>query len=146
MGKCTLLFNVNGTPKTKGSMRYIGGRMIEGNHGSKDWRILVAESAFAAAGGDGEHRPHGFPLVDIPLHIDLVFRFSRPKSRRFGDPITRTSGDIDKLARNVFDALQDAGIIGDDSQITSCTIGKRYVDSKTMPGVTVIVTWSVEES
>lgn len=134
-----LRFNVNGTPKTKGSMRYVGGRMVEGNHGSKDWRIMVTEAAFAAIGGSGSKRPAGYPIEGVPLHIDLMFRFARPKSRRNGYPITRASGDIDKLARNVFDALQDAGVIGDDAQFTSCTVSKAYVDDSTMPGVTVIV-------
>src|SRR3989304_35879 len=54
-------FNVNGMPKTKGSMRYVGGRMIEGNHGSKQWRDIVTTPAFDAIGGVGGKKPKGFP-------------------------------------------------------------------------------------
>ncbi len=138
-------FNVNGMPKTKGSMRYVGGRMIEGNHGSKQWRDIVTTAAFDAIGGIGEKLPNGFPVEGVSLHLDATFRFHRPKSRRRGGPITRSTGDLDKLLRNILDALQDAGVIGDDAQFTSCTASKRYVGESTMPGVAIVVTRLPEE-
>lgn len=141
-----IMISVNGVPKTKGSMRYVGGRMIEGNRGSKDWRALVSDAAFRAIGGNGDSVPDGYPVSGVSLHLDATFRFARPKSRRRGEPITRSSGDLDKLLRNVLDALQDAGVIGDDSQVTSCTASKRYVDGSTLPGATIIITTPPERS
>lgn len=141
-----VMFTVNGLPKTKGSMRYIGsGRMVEGNRGSKDWRTMVAESAFAEIGGVDGKVPDGFPVTNVPLHIDAIFRFPRPKSKKRGSPITRATGDIDKLLRNILDALQDAGIVGDDAQFTSCTASKQYVADQSIPGAKIIVTRVSEE-
>src|SRR3989304_3798334 len=85
-------FNVNGMPKTKGSMRYVGGRMIEGNHGSKQWRDIVTTAAFDAIGGVGEKLPNGFPVGGGSLPPDAPFRFPPPESRPGGAaPVPRGS-------------------------------------------------------
>jgi Holliday junction resolvase RusA-like endonuclease len=77
-------------------------------------------------------------LLDQPLHVSMRFVFSRPKSHfrtgKYADqlkdsaPNYHTSrGDVDNLAKFVFDALN--GIYWrDDAIISSATIRKIYGD------------------
>jgi len=95
--------------------------MVEQVKGSKPWRDAVARAAAAHA------RVQGWATVTGPVEVRVEFVFVRPKSapgRVF--PITRSSGDIDKLCRNVNDALVDAGVIADDSQIVSLVATKLH--------------------
>jgi Holliday junction resolvase RusA-like endonuclease len=126
-----LRFPVYGVPATKGSMRHIGnGRMIEDHKTSKPWREAVKWAALESISQrEGTGRP--FATLSGPVALDVVFTFAKPKSAprsRRTWPITRSSGDVDKLLRNVSDALVDAGVIADDSQIV------RVVGEKAYPG------------
>jgi len=65
------------------------------------------------------------------VFIELTFIYQRPKSLfRKKDPAERifkpTKPDIDNLAKAVLDALQDAKIIKDDSQVVGLTATKWY--------------------
>jgi Holliday junction resolvase RusA-like endonuclease len=117
-----LSFRVDGTPKPKGSMRHVGnGRMVEQLAGSAPWRERVLWAAKEAATAAALDR------LDGSVWVTAHFYFTPPKSapkRRVWWPTTRTSGDLDKLLRNLFDALVDAGIIRDDSQIVHVIAGK----------------------
>ena len=57
--------------------------------------------------------------------------------------VQQGSGDIDKLERNVLDALTQAGVYVDDAQVVACTHEKVCADPKTWqtPGVRIQV-WS----
>lgn len=79
------------------------------------------------------------------MSLAVVFTFDRPKSapksRRVW-PVTRSSGDLDKLCRAVFDALVDAGVMRDDSQVVRLTTSKVHVGdpwSLHVPGCCVTV-------
>jgi Holliday junction resolvase RusA-like endonuclease len=117
-----LTVTVPGAPKPKGSLRHIGhGRLIEQVAGSKQWR----EAIVLAAAQERDLR--GWQtLVGVPVTVLVRCVVPRPKSVRRASPITRSSGDVDKLARNILDALTDARIIGDDSQVTDLRITKEY--------------------
>lgn len=122
-----LLFTVEHKPATKGSMKaaYRRGRirMWEDVQGSTAFRDAVAWSARAARAS-----APGYPLTG-PVEVQIVCAFVKPPSypkRRRCWPVTRGSGDIDKLERNVFDALVDAEIIGDDSQVCRVIADKDY--------------------
>lgn len=54
-------------------------------------------------------------------------------------PVHRNSGDIEKHARTVHDALMDAGIIADDSQVWFTTLCKKWADAENPPGVEVMI-------
>jgi Holliday junction resolvase RusA-like endonuclease len=120
-----LTITAYGVPKPKGSLRHIGnGRLKEQLEGSPIWREAVKAAAFVAARTSGWQR-----LENTPVAVSATLTFERPASapkRRVTWPITRSSGDVDKQARNILDALVDAGIVKDDSQVIDLSIRKRY--------------------
>jgi Holliday junction resolvase RusA-like endonuclease len=59
--------------------------------------------------------------------------------KRFKHAAHTPRPDLDKLTRAVFDALTIAGIVEDDSHITSAVIAKRYADSPENTGVCITV-------
>ena len=138
---------VPGTPRPKGSMRHVGkGRMVEQLASSPDWRHAVAQATFDAlavakdSGGVG--LPVGFPHAG-PVEVRIGLIFPRPKSSKNGArPSTRTTGDIDKHARNILDALQDGGLIKDDAQVIGLAVTKYYTSAGSTPGAQ-ITTWLV---
>ena len=97
---------VPGKPKTKGSLDVVNARrgkavVRENVVGSKRWRELVR---YSIAGLVAEP-------VEGPVVVDLLFVLPTD------DAAKARSGDIDKLARNILDALQDAGVYRDDAQV-----------------------------
>lgn len=120
----TLTFRVTGTPAPKGSLRHVGnGRLVEQVKGSAPWRKAVAAAASDAAD------VYDVLTLTGPVEVCVDVVVARPRSalRRVW-PITRSSGDIDKHARNILDALVDAGVIRDDSQVVSLNVSKTYGD------------------
>lgn len=117
---------VLGTPRPKGSLRFVSRTYAkEQNDTSPAWRGLVAGAAYRAISDpdSGDLKP-GYPyLAAAELHLHLYFV---PPKRRPVAPSTRTTGDIDKHARNILDALQDAGVIKDDAQVVDLRVSKRY--------------------
>lgn len=125
-----LVLHVYGVPKPKGSLRHVGrGRLVEQVDGSTAWKEHVRAEAETAARAVGWERLDG-----VPVRARLVFVVPRPKSapksRRW--PTTRSSGDLDKLVRNMLDALASqrgvGGVIGDDSQVVELTTSKVYAE------------------
>lgn len=149
-----LVITVYGKPATQGSKRarpifkgrgedkvFTGkvAQVEENKEKHKAWRIAVKEAALAVV--DGLPR-----IEDAPVHINVVFCFDKPKSapkRRRTWPITRSSGDVDKLQRATFDALTDAGVFKDDSQIVQVRADKVFTDDPaaplTVPGAFICV-------
>ena len=135
---------VVGTPRPKGSLRHIGkGRMVEQLEGSPDWRHEVVSAAHDAiretAQGD---LAVGYPHTGaVAVRIRLFFNKpkSAPKTREIL-PSTRSTGDSDKHARNIFDALQDAGVIKDDAQVVDHHVSKRYCRPGQVAGAQIVVT------
>lgn len=128
---------VDGAPKPKGSLRHIGrGRLVEQVKGSGTWRSRVALAA--------RQQYHGEPITTAAV-VDFEIRVQPPKSapkRRITLPITRSSGDIDKHARNVCDALVDGGVLADDSRVVDLRARKRHCLPGEIPGAVVEV-WAV---
>lgn len=120
-----LTIRVPGVPKPKGSMRHVGhGRMIEQVVGSKEWRAAVVIAAAQERDRSGWET-----LARVPVEVAVTFTVVRPKSVKNAEPITRGSGDLDKLCRNILDALADAWIIRDDSQVVDLKAVKEYGDA-----------------
>jgi len=122
-------FEVPGKPVAQGSMRALGpSRMVHANH-----TILMPYRATVAAIAD-QHVP---PMWDHtgPMWVEATFTLPRPKGhyRKNGErkpsaplwPVGRV-GDLDKLLRALLDALTQAGVWGDDSQVVRLTAEKTY--------------------
>lgn len=137
--------DVLGTPRPKGSKRHVGnGIMLEQTKGAPEWRAAVVGAANAAItcpcpDNCGQLEP-GYPH-DGPVSVDIALRFPRPKStpKRVTRPATRSTGDLDKHARNILDALQDAGVIKDDAQAVNLTVHKFFAGDREAPGARIIV-------
>lgn len=130
-GEILLSTFVKGWPRPKGSLkpeivRGGGGRatgrvrLSEDNPESTVWLRTMAQAFVVARGGILSEQYHG------PVAVQGQFWFN---ASRFGEetqttefPIHPHIGDLDKLVRNLLDALQaktGAGIIKDDRQVAS---------------------------
>lgn len=141
-----LCFQVRGIPGAQGSKRAVGNnRMVESSPKVAPWRQDVRAAAEAAliASDDWPAR------CDTPVHIAVVFTFTRPKAHyrtgklagqlRDDAPVYVTSrgkGDGDKLLRSTFDALTSSGVIVDDSLFVTGRFSKVYGDT---PGAHLIL-------
>ncbi|MFB7222405.1 RusA family crossover junction endodeoxyribonuclease [Streptomyces sp. NPDC056227] len=128
---------VHGRPAPQGSKRYAGHRLnaasgrvsavlVEQSKRVKPWRSLVT-AATTLAMRDTAHTT----TLDGPLEAEIVFTVLKPASapkRKRTWPITRHSGDVDKLIRSTFDGIADAQAVADDSRII------RVTATKTFPG------------
>jgi crossover junction endodeoxyribonuclease RusA len=87
-----------------------------------------------------------YRIIDRPVHLEVDFCFDKPASapkRRRVWPIKRSTHDVDKLQRSTFDALTEAGVFKDDSQVVRVTAGKYFTDDPesplTIPGARIRV-------
>ncbi len=117
---------IPGIPKPQGSktsgLNHKTGKTFvrEDNAGTKPWRKRMVE---------GLQDSHGVPLAQFDSAVAVVLRFVfvRPKShKRDSMPTSKALGDVDKLARNVLDALTQAGIITDDKFVLKLAAEKVY--------------------
>lgn len=129
-----MMIKVLGIPAAKGSMKCIGttgGRhhqLVEQNAKKIDpWRRLVTDAGRKAAMKYGR--------LTGPVAIEATLTVPRPTSVPLSKrawPITRSSGDGDKMLRLILDALTGT-LIEDDAQIVHATTTKTYPDT---PGAT----------
>ncbi len=137
---------IAGVPKPKGSLRHVGkGRLIEQLAGSPDWRATVRAAVHGQIRCCPDptcgHLQPGYPHQGA-VAVTVTLLFPKPKSApktRTILPTTRSTGDIDKHARNILDALVDAGVMRDDSQVIDLTIRKRYCPDGRTPGAHIQV-------
>lgn len=127
---------VPGRPRPKGSMRCTGRNhhMVEDNDDSKPWRKLMAQALTV----DRDRRVEpGVPRSpwggDVDVSIVAFFPADGP-----------TPGDVDKLARNVLDALQDAAggspaVLANDSQVVGLLSERADVADPALQGIWVHV-------
>lgn len=145
LGGGPVVITVIGHPAPQGSKRHVGrGVMVESSKKVKPWRdaVKAAISDYRQdAGLDSFRFDQGIPLV-----VKACFHFDKPKSapkKRRVWPVTRSSGDVDKLLRSTFDALTDSGLIHDDSQIvTAVGIKVHTCDPDAfmaMPGAVILI-------
>jgi Holliday junction resolvase RusA-like endonuclease len=124
---------VPGCPKTKGSLDLVprrngpGTYASESVHGSKDWRRLVAKTV--------RRRREDAGLAPTSGSVAVSCVFLLPVA----DVMAPGAGDIDKLLRNVLDALTDAGVYVDDVQVVSVDGRKVPASAAGVTGVTIAV-------
>jgi Holliday junction resolvase RusA-like endonuclease len=149
-----LQFRVAGTPSTQGSKtgfaikskatgKYRAVIVDKNPKTLKPWREAVRSTAVEALGD-------GWVPLDGPVRVLCAFAVARPssapKTRRTW-PTGARSGDVDKLARAVLDALTDAGVWADDARVIDLRVLKDYPGeavAQTTPGVLVRV-WRADQ-
>jgi len=104
--------------------------MREANSKARPWRSVVIDTL----------KPIATEPLEGAVRVSLIFSMPMLKKPK-PYPITRSSYDIDKLARNCLDALTLAGVIYDDSQVTTLIAKKEYSER---PGVSIQVEPVVE--
>lgn len=138
---------VPGHSKTKGSLDFVTKSHVrEAVPGSGRWRQLVA----ARVKEDAEKRYPDKENLGNRIGVRIV-SYLQPSRQMLdkgeaGDWILgRSAGDVDKLARNVLDALTDSGVIGDDAQVWDLMSSKRLAKEGMMPGQQIQV-WLIPDS
>jgi Holliday junction resolvase RusA-like endonuclease len=135
-------FWVPGHPKTKGSLQVVNSGRLSGRAvlrdtpASKRWRQLVAYAAGEAMKATSVRTGLEtlWPLAG-PVSLTLTYYLPVDEAAL----IAQGSGDIDKLERNIFDALQDAGVYANDAQVVDCWHGKRVPIQGGVTGVMIKV-------
>ena len=132
-----LKITVLGRPAPQGSKKYAGHRrnrrsgrvsavLVEQSKRVKPWREQVTAAALRAMADGSCAAP-----LDGPLEVHVTFTALKPANapkRRRTWPMTRHSGDLDKLLRSTFDGIADAKAIADDSRIVRVTAQKVFPD------------------
>lgn len=156
---------VPGTAKTKGSMAVRNGRtgtMKDSVIGSSTWRALVAAQVRDDVAGRpvcncGGEDCAQYPY-DGPVHVTIDIALPEPPVTspgtirralfdRWGWPVWAQSGDVDKLARNVLDAIgalsenakMNGGAIVDDVLVCELSIRKRVASARYPVGARVTI-------
>lgn len=137
-----LSFFTRGTPVTKGSLRPFHRWQPNGHctvglreeHGErlKQWRGLIATDAARAM-------KNRMPFNE-PVAVALTFYFDRPQSRAKETEAYAWGGkrwDVEKLVRGVFDAMTDAAVWTDDSNVAVVVAEKRWAEAHEPNGVRV---------
>lgn len=145
---------VPGHAKTKGSMEALGNGKMRDKPSSRVWRKLIAERVKT----DAEKRGYSteFHSYDGRVGVRIV-SYGQTATGQEGWLVKAMKwliaragfGDVDKLARNVLDAISsedpdDAHLIADDSQVVDLYSHKRLA----MPGMMVgqqITVWVIPE-
>lgn len=119
-------FTVIGTPQPQGSSRAFVPKgwkraiITSANAKLKPWRQEVAGTAQVAM----SQSKIGL-LENVPLSIEAVFFFEKPKSAKKSLLCKITKPDLDKLLRGLLDSL--TGIVfRDDAQIVACNVRKEF--------------------
>lgn len=140
-----LSFEVPGQPRTKGSLQararrchctkdcpgYLGATQLRDSVASKRWRALCAYQAQQAmAVTPGEDWPVAGSVAVVALF-----------GLRAADIEAQGAGDVDKLARNLLDAMQDAELYANDSQVHPLYVDKFAIEPDQQPTTLVRVAW-----
>jgi Holliday junction resolvase RusA-like endonuclease len=127
-----LVFTVYGDPIPKGSLKCVGRggshRIVEDNPKTGPWRERVAEVVGGVAQAE-HHESIGVEITSTirrPSHHYDRSGGLKPTAPRM--PTNTRTGDVDKLARLVLDAMVDARLLVDDAQVVELVTRKAYAD------------------
>lgn len=140
----TIEFVVPGAPIGQGNMtqnRY--GIIYDSTKGLRPWREMVTGHALRAM-NMARNKSAGLQKFTSSVGLHVCFVMPRPKSypKTKFVPATKKP-DLDKLMRAIGDALTDARVWVDDSQVVESFASKRLADFGESPGVHILVTSKV---
>ena len=134
---------VSGKAKPKGSLKLVSRRgarrpvMREMVVGSLEWKQnMISEFQGKKLDGRLFDDTDTFPIDDA-VALYATFWVERPKTNRDLYPSKASSGDLDKLMRNLGDALEQSGILRNDARIVDVNICKRWATTEQPAGVLV---------
>lgn len=155
---------VPGHPKTKGSLTAVTGQHLRDKPSSEKWRVLIVNRVRtdmaireigAGTGFASMYPAQGRIGVQIISYLQASVGPEPGRlARAWKWILSKLSGDVDKLARNVLDALsacdegcgkgckKHAGLIGDDSQVWDLYTHKRLAQPGMIPGQQINV-WMI---
>ena len=111
-------FSAQGTPRPQPRPRLVRGRVVSvADANAKRWIVLVERAARLALDAHG--------LAGGPLDVTMVFRMPTKAKDRWGKPHTFRP-DADNLAKLALDAMMRAGLLKDDSSVSSLVIKKTW--------------------
>lgn len=130
-------FFVPGQPIPKGSKRAIarpGCRpvIIEDNKRTKPWAKAIRYKALQAMAD------RSFEMSTESVEVSIIFWLSRPKGLSRKVSAMTKKPDIDKLVRNVLDALTGV-VYRDDALVVRLVVEKSYADGSLYTGALVRV-------
>lgn len=131
---------VAGRPQPKGSLKPRGSavsktgrrysKLTEDDEESSAWRKAVKNALARQAKAVYSFTWRNmFPLT-VPVHVAAVFHFAPPADPAIASAPCGMEGDLDKLLRNLGDAMKDAGLIVDDRLITGWMAEKCWADDR----------------
>jgi Holliday junction resolvase RusA-like endonuclease len=141
-------FAVAGRPRTKGSLTPQVSRngrgamrvhLVESGEYAVAWKKTMIKAIRDLAGG--------MPIVpcERPVEVRATFFYARtgPAAQVLGRPTLASGanacGDLDKLERNLLDALTQSGLIKDDSLVVKIVSEKRWARPDGFEGVECLV-------
>jgi Holliday junction resolvase RusA-like endonuclease len=134
-------FHVAGRARTKGSLKVITPRgrkpiLVEDHAHSEPWRKKIRQAIAAQYAG---------VMFSDAVRVEADFAFERigPSAQLLPWPTVNAGvnahGDIDKLVRNMLDAMQDVKLITDDCMVIHLNVTKRWAFAGESPGIYVEV-------
>lgn len=131
-----IIVRLAGTPRTKGSMKCVGRRgkvahvLVEDNKASQPYREKLAWAAKQAVQRGEKGQPIAVEVTSTIPRPAAHYGTGRNAQTLRADapayPVGHNTGDVDKLARLVLDALQDAKLLPDDCQVVELVSRKGY--------------------
>lgn len=139
--------DIAGDSKSKGSLKNVAKRgrtahLVEQVEDSEKWKNDMIKAFHRKVRlGDGRNPAltlPGYPYDDAVV-VKVVFYFPKPVNSPLDYPSTRTYYDLDKLQRNLGDALEQGHVIRDDARIVEWQSQKRFAYPEGFVGVIVQV-------
>ena len=138
---------IPGNPKTKGSLKPYPTRKRNGTVicilkeqviGSENWKNVMIEHFSAIIQDPTKFDRSLLCPFDGACELEARFMLPRPPSVKTKYPTSQFDGDLDKLMRNLGDALEQSGVLNNDARLVDETIIKRFADNCN-PGIFVTV-------
>lgn len=131
-----LAFTIFGDPVPKGSLKCVGRagqhRIVEDNPRTRSWRRTIAEGVEGVGTAD-VHQPVGVEITSTLPRPAHHFGVTGIRSNAPIWPTNLRTGDVDKLARLVLDALVDSGLLVDDAQVVEVVSRKSFPKPEATP-------------
>lgn len=113
-----IILDVQGVPRPQPRPRFVRGRVVStADANAKRWIATVEAGARSLVELRGKQSG--------PLAVAIGFRFPTRDKTRHGKPHTFRP-DVDNLAKLILDCIMRAGLIGDDSIVSTLSVQKTW--------------------